>query len=433
MAQYEPFLSLLLALFAGLLIGMERQQSAENEGSEKAEILGGARTHPLVALVGACAMLLARQTGPAILLVILGGFLAFLALSYAHDLRATGSRGLTSEVAVLLTFLLGAFSAAGESMLPVEQKIVVVSSVSVVATLLLSVKPSLHALVRQASKDDVFATLKFLLVALVVLPQLPNRTMGPLDVLNPYKIGLMVVLIAGISFTGYVAIRALGTQRGLGLTGILGGLASSTAVTLSLSGRAKEEPRLQDSFAMAIVLAGSIMFLRVLVTVAILAPSLAPALAVPLCLMAGGGFVASLLLWRHSKAKESTEAGEIHFSNPFELGSAFKFAAFFALVLLAAKAVTTYFGTGATYLMGVLAGTTDVDAITLSMARLAQTGSIGTSVAVTTILLGVASNTLVKAGMTAFAGGWAFGRRIVLVFSGLLVLGALGLLILWWR
>lgn len=433
MAPYEPFLSLLLALFAGLIIGLERQQSAEGDGTAKAEILGGARTHPLVALVGACSMLLASHAGPGVPLVILAGFLVFLALSYAHDLRTTGSRGLTSEVAMLLTFLLGALSAADETLLPVERKLVVVSSVSVVATLLLSIKPRLHALVAKTSKEDVFATLKFLLVALVVLPQLPNRTMGPLEVLNPFKIGLMVVLIAGISFTGYVAIRALGTQRGLGLTGILGGLASSTAVTLSLSGRAKEEPRLQDSFAMAIVLAGSIMFLRVLVTVAILAPALVSLLAIPLVAMAIGGFIAAGLLWRHSKARTPAGAGDIHFSNPFELGSAVKFAAFFALVLLAAKAANTYFGSGAAYLTGVLAGTTDVDAITLSMARLAQTGSIAQPVAVTTILLGVASNTLVKAGMTAFAGGWAFGRRIILVFSALLGIGALGIVFVWWR
>jgi uncharacterized membrane protein (DUF4010 family) len=430
MLQYEPFLSLVLALFAGLLIGMERQQNAGLE-TERTEILGGARTHPLVALVGACSMLLTRQTGPALLLVILGGFLVFLALSYAHDLRTTGSRGLTSEVAILLTFLLGAFSAAGESMLPVHQKIIVVSSVSVVATLLLSVKPKFHALLRKATKDDVFATLKFLLVALVVLPQLPNETMGPLAVLNPYKIGLMVVLIAGISFTGYVAIRALGTHQGLGLTGVLGGLASSTAVTLSLSGRAKEEPRLVDSFTMAIVLASSIMFLRVLVTVAILAPGLVPSLAIPLSAMAGGGFVASAILWRQSRLRNAPEGGEIKFTNPFELATAFKFAAVFAVVLLAAKAATTYFGNGATYLTGILAGSTDVDAITLSMARLTQTGNIGIPVAVTTILLGVASNTLVKAGMSGVAGGWAFGRRIALLFSGLLVLGALGLVFVW--
>lgn len=433
MAPYEPFLSLLLALFAGLLIGLERQQSAEGDGTAKAEILGGARTHPLVALVGACAMLLTPHAGPGVPLVILAGFLVFLSLSYAHDLRTTGSRGLTSEVAMLLTFLLGALSAVEGNLLPMERKLVVVSSVSVVATLLLSIKPRLHALVAKTSKEDVFATLKFLLVALVVLPQLPNRTMGPLDVLNPFKIGLMVVLIAGISFTGYVAIRALGTQRGLGLTGLLGGLASSTAVTLSLSGRAKEEPRLQDSFAMAIVLAGSIMFLRVLVTVAILAPPLVPTLAIPLVAMALGGFIAAGLLWRHSKARTSQGAGEIRFSNPFELGSAVKFAAFFAVVLLAAKAATTYFGSGVTYLTGILAGTTDMDAITLSMARLAQTGSIAHPVAVTTILLGVASNTLVKAGMTAFTGGWAFGRRIILVFSAVLVIGALGLVAVWWR
>lgn len=430
MLQFEPFLSLLLALFAGLLIGLERQQNAAKDTSGP-EILGGVRTHPLVAIVGACAMLLARQAGPGILLVCLGGFLCFLALSYAHDLRTTGSRGLTSEVAVLLTLLLGALSAADESMLPVSQKVIVVSSVSVVATLLLSVKPTLHAFVRQASKEDIFATLKFLLVALVVLPQLPNRTMGPLDVLNPYKIGLMVVLIAGISFTGYVAVRIAGPRRGLGLTGILGGIASSTAVTLSLSGRAKEEPRLWDAFAMAILLASSIMFLRVLATVAILAPALVPSLSIPLGAMAGGGFLASIALWRKSHLQTSPDSSDISLKNPFELSTAFKFAAFFALVLLGAKAAVTYFGTGATYLTGVLAGTTDVDAITLSMARMAKTGSLSVPVAVTTILLGVASNTVVKAGMTAFAGGWGFGRRIFILFGAQLALGALGLILIW--
>lgn len=430
MQSFEPFLSLLLALFAGLLIGLERQQNAGGD-TAGSETLGGVRTHPLVALAGACAMLLVPQVGPGVLLLGLAGFLLFLGLSYAHDLRTASMRGLTSEVALLLTFLLGALSAAGPAIFPVQQKVVVVSSVSVVATLLLSVKPSLHALVQKASKEDIFATLKFLLVALVVLPQLPNRTMGPLDVLNPYKIGLMVVLIAGISFTGYVAVRVAGPHRGLGVTGILGGLASSTAVTLSLAGKAKEEPRLWDAFVMAILLASSIMFLRVLATVALLAPSMVPSLAIPLGSMAVTGFLASLLLWRKSQAPASSEAGEIQLTNPFELTSAFKFAAFFALVLLGAKAAVTHFGTGATYLTGLLAGTTDVDAITLSMARMTQTGGIALPVAVTTILLGVASNTVVKAGMTAFAGGWGFGRRIFLLFGIQLGVGALGLILVW--
>lgn len=434
MAQYEPFLSLLLALFAGLLIGLERQQHAVARESARAdEILGGVRTHPLVALVGASAMLLSRQAGPALLWVLLGGLLAFLVISYAHDLRTTGSRGLTSEVAVLLSFLLGAFSAVDESLLPVRQKITLVSSVSVVATLLLSVKPGLHALIRKTSREDVLATLKFLLVALVLLPQLPNAPMGPFGVLNPFKIGWMVVLIAGLSFAGYAAIRILGTERGLGLTGILGGLASSTAVTLSLSGRAKQEPRLVDSFSMAIVLASSIMFLRVLIAVAFVAPGLVKPLALPLGLMAAGGLGASLWLWRLSKNKAIPATGDVPFHNPFELTTAFKFAALFAVVLLASKAAVTYLGTGATYLTGLLAGSTDVDAITLSMARLSQSQAIAVPVAVTTILLGVASNTLVKAGMTVVTGGWDFGRRILYIFSGLLVLGFLGLAFVWTR
>lgn len=430
MLQFEPFLSLLLALFAGLLIGLERQQNAVAE-AQGPEPLGGGRTHPLVALAGACAVLLARQVGPVVLLMSLGGFVALLAIAYASELRSAGSRGLTSEVALLLTFLLGALSALEDGVMPVRQKVVVVSSVSVVTTLLLSVKPALHAMVRRASREDLYATLKFLLVALVVLPQLPDRTMGPLDVLNPYKIGLLVVLIAGISFTGYIAIRVLGSRKGLGLTGILGGLASSTAVTLSLSGRAKGDPGLADGYAMGILLASSIMFLRVLVAVAIVAPALVGPLAVPLGAMALGGFLYSVHLWRRSSAIPASPSEDLALANPFELSSALKVAALFAVVLLAAKAATTYFGTGATYLTGLLAGTTDVDAITLSMARLVRTGSLGIPVAVTTILLGIASNTLVKAGLSGFIGGRAFGRRIVIPFAGQLILGALGLLIVW--
>jgi len=182
---------------------------------------------------------------------------------------------------------------------------------------------------------------------------------------------------------------------------------------------------------MAILLASSIMFLRVLATVGILAPTLLPSLAIPLGAMAGSGFLASVFLWRRTRDHTASEGGEIRLSNPFELGTAFKFAAFFALVLLGAKAAVTYFGTGATYVTGILAGTTDVDAITLSMARLAQSGSLAIPVAATTILLGVASNTVVKAGMTAFAGGWGFGRRIAWLFGGQLLVGAMGLLILW--
>jgi len=295
---------------------------------------------------------------------------------------------------------------------------------------LLSVKPSLHSLARRASADDVIATLKFLVVAVVVLPLLPDRVMGPLAVLNPRTLGYLVMLITGMSFAGYVAIRALGARKGLAITGLVGGLVSSTAVTLTFSGRARENPALRASCALAVSLASAIMFGRVLVMVAVVNRDLVAPLALPLGAMLLVGLGASWLFYRRS-SKDPEVDPHVELSNPVELSAALKFGLFFAGVLLVSKAATTYFGTGAIYLTGILAGTTDVDAITLSMANLAGTGTIAAPVAVTTILLGVASNTVVKAGMALVLGGGAFGGRIALAFGAALAAGGLGLLRLW--
>ncbi|HEY3447581.1 MAG TPA: MgtC/SapB family protein [Myxococcales bacterium] len=427
MESNEPFVSLGVALAAGLLIGMERQQSSTEE--DKDNFLGGARTHPLVALVGACSMLLARQLGVVALALGLLAVGAFLVVSYVDDVKQGRDRGLTSEVAFLLSFSLGALALSQGVIEPLERKLIAVASIAVVATLLLSIKLSLHSVLQKASKEDVFATLKFLLVAVVALPLLPDRTFGPLDVLNPRNLGLMAVLIAGISFVGYLAIRILGARRGLGLTGLVGGLVSSTAVTLSFSGRAKEEPRLAASFALAVVLASSVMFLRVLLEVAVVNQELLPRLAIPMGAMAVGGALSSAILYRRSRKLEAS-LPDIQFSNPFELSSALKFAALFGLILLVSKAATTSFGAGATYLTGLLAGTTDVDAITLSMARLAK-GGLASEVAVTTILIAVASNSVVKATMATVVGGWAFGRIVALAYLVSVGLGALGLGAIW--
>ncbi len=427
MERFEPFLSLGLALASGLLIGFEREQSRPAEGSNES-FLGGARTLPLFALVGAVSVLLAESLGLWLLAVSFAGLVVLLAVSFAADLRAGRHPGLTSEAALVLTFLLGALSATRGTFDATETKVYVVLSVTVVATLLLSVKPRLHAFLRRASAEDVYATLKFLLVAVVVLPQLPRQTFGPLDVLNPFDIGLMVVLIAGISFTGYVAIRLLGARRGLLLTAAVGGLVSSTAVTLSFSGRARQTPALRHGCALAVVLASTIMFPRVLVEVAVVNAALLPKVALPICAMGIAGLASSYFLWRRTRRGE--DSPEVSFHNPFELGTAIKFALLFALVLLGAKAASSWLGNAGSYLAGALAGLTDVDAITLSMASLSR-DTIPHEVAATTIFIGAVSNTLVKAGIATVAGGWAFGREVALAFAAVTAAGALGLVVLW--
>lgn len=428
METYEPFVSLGLALVAGLLIGVEREQSQRPEHGEDS-FLGGVRTHPLFALVGGVSMLLSREIGLVVVALTFAALIAFLAISYADDVRHGRTRGLTSEAAFILAFLLGALAASDEIIAPLQRKVFLVASAAIVATLLLSLKPRLHSVVRRASPEDVLATLKFLVVAVVVLPLLPNETYGPLQVLNPFEIGVFAALIAGISFTGYLAIRMLGPRRGLGVTGLVGGLASSTAVTMTLSGRAREAPSLHASCALAIALASTIMFPRVLVEVALVNAALLRHVALPIGAMGIAGLVVSGWFWHRSGHTE--RAPDIEFRNPFELSSAIKFAALFAIVLLGARAATEYLGRKGTYLAGVAGGLTDVDAITLSMASLSATGEVAERVAATTIYLGTVSNTVVKAGMATVVGGWVFGRQIAIAFAALIAAGLAGVAVLW--
>ncbi|HSM93504.1 MAG TPA: MgtC/SapB family protein [Anaeromyxobacteraceae bacterium] len=422
MTTYEPFLSLGLAAAAGLLIGLERERSAPTEPKE-ASFLGGARTHPLFALVGGVSVLAARQVGAWAVVLPLAGLIALLVANYWGDVVGNRSRGITSEAAFLLSFMLGALSLTDGVIEPLSRKVFVVSAVAVVATALLSSKPAIHPLARRISSADLAGTLKFLVVAVIVVPLLPDETFGPLQVLNPRDVGLFVVLISGISFVGYAGIRLLGPERGLGLTGVVGGLVSSTAVTLSLAGRSREREELCESAALAVILASTIMFLRVIVIVAVVNPSLVRQVAPAMLASTGAGVAASLLLWIRSR-RVRRPAGDIAFANPFELGRALGFALLFAVVLVGSKAAAIYVGDAGTYAAGLLAGTTDVDAITLSMAGLAGS-SVDVAVATTTIFLGAAANTLVKGVLAATLGGWRFGRYVL---SGQLLMLCAGIL-----
>lgn len=419
MEPYELYVSLGLAIAAGLLIGIERELSAPRDSAD-GSFLGGARTHPLVALVAGLSVLVSRETGWPVVVAAFASLILFLVVNYFDDVRRGAERGLTSEAAFLVSFLLGALSLTRDVIRPREYKFLAVAGVAVVATALLSAKPALNPLVRRLSRQDVVATLKFLILSVVVLPLLPDRAFGPFDALNPRQIGTLVVLMAGISFLGYAAIRFLGPQRGLGLTGLVGGLASSTAVTLSMSARARDEPRLADSLALSVVLSSSIMFVRMGILIAVASPKLLRLAWLPLAVMSTAGLLVSL--WFYRRSKDSAK-GDLELSNPVELWQTIKFAMLFAVVLLGSKAATTWLGARGAYAAAALAGMADVDAITLSIARLAH-GSLPPRVAVLSIFLAAASNTAVKAILAAKLGGWAFGRRIASAFAVILAAGA---------
>ena len=429
MSEFEQLASLGLALVIGFLLGFEREQAATPEGGKQSSFIGGARTHPLIALLGALGGLLIPVVGSIVLCIAFAGILGFVFISYVDDVRNERDRGLTSEVAMLVTFLLGALSTAPGVIEPLSRRAVVLLAVAVIVAVLLSMKPRLHAVAHRMSRNDVLATLKFLVVAIVVLPLLPNRTYGPLDVLNPFKTGLMVVLIAGIDFVGYALVRVLGPGRGLGLTGLVGGLVSSTAVALSASTRAREQPKLHAACALAVVVASTVMCIRVLIAVAIVHRPLLAELWPPVAAMAAAGLFAAGFFYRRSRHAHS-EAKGLELENPFELAAALKWGLLFTLVLFTSKLLTVYLGARGAYLAGLVAGTTDVDAITLSMATLAKAG-LAPEVAMTAIIFGAGSNTLVKGAMAVVVGGWSYGRTVLAAFAAMLGAAAIGVAAKW--
>ncbi len=424
-----PFASLALALAAGLLIGLERERSAPADGQSES-FLGGVRTHPLFALVGGLASMAAQHVGVVILALAFLALIVFLAANYAGDVVRNRNRGITSEAAFLLSFLLGALATSSGAVEPFRDRALVVAATAVVVTFLLSAKATLHPLVQRVTASDVGATLKFLVVAVVVLPLLPDRTIDPYAVLNPFKLGIFLLLISAISFAGYAAMRLLGAERGLGLTGLVGGVASSTALTLAMAGRARENPALAEPAAFAVMLASTVMFGRLLIVMALVNPVLVEPLAYPMAAGALGGLVTCLVLWRRT-LKTSRTRTDVTVENPFELGHAVAFALLFAVVLLGSKVASTHLGTGGVYVASLLGGAADADAVVLSMAELVRAGSTPIKVAATAVFLGAAANTLAKGIMAVGVGGAAFGRRVLTAQMVVLLVGAAGAALAW--
>jgi uncharacterized membrane protein (DUF4010 family) len=411
----DALVDLAVACVAGALVGVERQQA---QAGKEDQDFGGIRTFPLVAVLGCVGALLVPAVGAWPLVALLGGVIALVGIS--HFRAPDRNLGLTSEIAALVTF--GAGAVAGTHLLIEEdtQRYLFVASISAVTMGLLSLKQPLHGFVARLSPDDLYATAKFVLLALVVIPILPNRTYGPLDVINPFKIGVMIALVAGISFAGYVAARTIGGGRGLLVTGLIGGLVSSTAVTMTFAGRAKEEPKLTAVSAVAIGAASATMFARIVVVVGAVDRGLLSSLAAPLVTMALVGFGVAAVVYRRDAQEQSSEP--VPLRNPFELKKAIQFGLLYGVVLFVAKAAQTYLGTAGILGSAVLAGLTDVDAITLSLSELhrqglaAETAALGITVAAIT-------NTLVKMALAWSLGGITLGKRVAMILGAAIVTG----------
>jgi uncharacterized membrane protein (DUF4010 family) len=413
MEHIELFYRFGVAGAIGFLVGLQREYA---HGGPGREIFAGERTLALMGLLGCAAALLTdRLASPWVFVGIVLSIGALVTVAYLVS-AWRGRVGLTSEIAALVTVVTGALCYWDYLALAV--------ALAVATTVLLSLKLEMDTFVRRITREDVYATLKFAVITAIVLPVLPDRSFGPppLDVLNPYKIWLMVVFISGISFLGYLLIKVVGTRQGIGLTGVLGGLASSTAVTLSFSERSQREAGLTKPLALGITVAWTTMFLRVVVEVAALNPALLGLLWLPMAASAAAGLAYCAYLWL---AQRTDEEGGVAFSNPFELGPALKFGLIYAVILLGSRAAQMYLGAAGVYLSSVVAGLADVDAITLSMAELSQaSGAVDLVTAERAIVVAAMSNTAVK-GFIVLTGGSAGLRRVLL--PGFLLMLAAGL------
>jgi uncharacterized membrane protein (DUF4010 family) len=325
--------------------------------------------------------------------------------------------GMTTEVAAMLLYCLGAYVVVGSMMVAV----VAGGAIAV----LLHFKKLLHTLAGAIGEHDMRAIMQFVLLSLVILPVLPRQDFGPYGVWNPFQIWLMVVLIVGISLTGYIAYKFLGARRGTLLAGVLGGLISSTATTVSYARRTVENTNLVNLAAVVIVIASCVALGRVLVEIAAVAPIAFPAMAPPLVAILAVSLIIATALFL-SRPSRDTQMPEQ--KNPAELKTAFIFAAIYAVVLVAVAFAKEHFGSAGLYTVAIVSGLTDMDAITLSSARLVESGRTDPSTGWRAILIAAMSNFVFKFGTISFLGHRSLTLRIGVAFGLILVGGAM---VLW--
>ena len=415
----EDFYRFVVALGIGLLVGVQREAGYdEPEG----KLFAGARTFSLISLAGFVGALASDHLNSALpflgVTLVLG---LLLALSYYADV-SKGKPGMTTEMATVIIFAIGAMC--------YWNLVLLAAAIGVVVTLMLSLKHQFRSLTHAITREDIYATLKFAVISLIILPILPNQAFGfpPLDVFNPFKIWLMVVFISGISFLGYVLIKVAGPQRGIGLTGLLGGIASSTAVTLSFSQRSRTNEKLSRPFSLAIIVAWTVMFARVTIIIFALSPALASHLIVPMSVSMVAGLAYCVYLYFVHRSYE-TEA--VKFSNPFDLRPAIRFGVMYMVILVVSKAAQVYFGNTGIYVSSFVSGLADVDAIALSMIDLTMSpNGLDLTVAARALVIAALSNTLFKGGFALTSGSPALRRAlwpglVLIVVAGIVTVFAM--------
>lgn len=408
--DYTIFQQLGVALALASLIGLEREHRYQVDDYDD---FGGIRTFALIGLTGALAFILSAYYAP-FFAVVTAGFLALLIAAYIITSRRKYAGG-TSEIASILVYIIGILCGM--------EQYLVATTIALTVLLILHFKDPLHMWAKHIQNKEIASTIQFIIIAFIVLPLLPNEAYGPYGFFNPYVVWLMVVFISGISFLSYIAMRLFGAKKGITLTGFLSGLISSTALAFTFSAQSKQNKGIQNPYVLAIVIAGSAMFFRILIEVLVLNSALLPMLLVPMLSMGVTGILIAWFLWRKKeKIPENIERDVQKVKSPFSLGPALKFGIFFAATLFFSKFAMDYWGDRGVYFASVISGAIDVDAITVSMANLSKDG-LSSFTATIAITIAAIVNTLFKALIFLFFGNRKVALKILLAFGLIIIVG----------
>lgn len=414
--QIDVLQQLVIALVLAALIGLEREHVVKKD---KAVRFAGIRTFGLIGLLGALSQILAEYS-QVLSYIFVAGMILFIVAAYVMSSFISKTGGATTEIAAVLAFVNGILCA--------HEKYILATAVTLAVLFILHFRAKLHKIAEGVSRQEIVSTIEFMLIAFIVLPLLPNEYYGPFDVFNPYIIWLMVVLISGISFVSYIAIKVIGAKRGIGLIGFLSGLVSSTALAMSFSQQSKQNKDVVNPYVFAVTIGTSAVFVRILLEVFVINRDLVFPLLVPLLAMGMTGILCAIFFWtRHGEERKKLAEETVKMESPFQLRPALKFAFFFAFVLFLTKVMEVYFGVKGVYITSVIAGFADVDPITVSVANLAK-GDLSKEAAVTAITIASMMNLIGKASIFAIFGGRKVAKSVALVFAIMLCAGAISLL-----
>lgn len=410
---------LVFGMFLGAVVGIDREREAKLVISKFA----GIRTFTLIGLYGVLIALIEKISIP-LFIVMISGFIVLIIASYiTHSLKHQ-QNGVTSELASFIVLISGYF--VGNDNYTVASMIIMSTAV------LLYAKDKIHEFAGKVTSAEIKSVIQFVTIAFIILPLLPNQNFGPYDSLNPYVIWTMIVIISGISFLSYLAVRLIGHEKGISLSGFLGGLVSSTAVTLAFSQDSKKHKHVVYPFVFGIIIAGTAMFFRILATVSVVNPSLVSSISIPLLTSGITGLIVSAGLWylqsKESKNKSVATTQDIDLGKPLDLYSAIKFGLLFAIVLILVKFMSANFGDRGIYATSILSGFFDTDAISVSLANLAKTESITPFLATAGITLATLTNTFIKGVFVLFLASRPVAIRTIISVLIIVAAGLISLL-----